>query len=232
VTELRRTYERYWTDRLATPCAPAAEAPNEILESIEPLLPAGIRLLDVGCGDGFVFRVARARFQRVFGCDVALAALRRAQRAGMRTVCADLAGSLPYEDGAFDCITCLEVIEHVADPLHLLTELRRVLKSGGTLIITTPNIRYFRHVLTLLLRGRFPHTTTDTFVWGGGHFHYFTRADLQSLVERAGFIHCRFALAMPQFTRSWKRRWLAGLLGPAAFGEWICGGITAAAVRP
>jgi len=231
MTGLRETYERYWNTRLSAPEA-SVGAPNEIFESIEPVLPRGNRLLDVGCGDGSIMRLTAGRFARVHGCDVAVGPIRCASRAGMTALCADLTADLPYRDASFDCVTCLEVIEHVMDPLHLLTEFRRVLRPGGALVLTTPNIRYVRHVLTLLVHGRFPHTTTDAFVWGGGHLHYFTRADIRLLLERAGFASSRFSLAAPQFARSWKRRWLAAMLGEERFGEWICGGITASAVRP
>jgi len=179
-----------------------------------------------------VAALALPRFKQVCGCDLAEQALREARCKGVTSVCADLnAGTLPYKNGSFDCVTCLEVIEHVIDPLGLLKEANRVLRPSGQLVITTPNIRYFRCILKLMLDGRFPHTTTDTFLWGGGHLHYFTRKDLASLLGAAGFVRWRFVLNEEQFARSWKRQVLARIIGRAQFGEWVCGGITASAVR-
>jgi 2-polyprenyl-3-methyl-5-hydroxy-6-metoxy-1,4-benzoquinol methylase len=176
--------------------------------------------------------LARASFQRVCGCDVSVHALRQARQRGMAAVCVDLnAGVLPYQDGSFDCVTCLEVIEHVVDPLRLLKELHRVLRPHGQLVLTTPNIRYFRNILKLVREGRFPHTTTDTFIWGGGHLHYFTQADVAQLLGEAGFVHWQFVVNAEQFARSWKRRLLVKVLGSHRFGEWFCGGITAAAIK-
>src|SRR5207244_3821228 len=81
------------------------------------------------------------------GCDVSEVAVVEACGRGVIGVCADLnTGALPYRSGAFDRATCLEVIEHVIDPLQLLRELHRVLRPAGRLILTTPNIRYFRNV--------------------------------------------------------------------------------------
>jgi methionine biosynthesis protein MetW len=188
--------------------------------------------LDVGCGDGDITEIALSRYEQVYGCDLSERALREAVTRGVRSVCADLnSAALPYKDESFDCVTCIEVLEHVIDPLTLLLELRRILRSHGLLIITTPNIRYFRNIIKLLVDGIFPHTTADTFVWGGGHLHYFTRKDLVSLLSAAGFVRCQFVLNEEQFARSWKRRVLVRVMGRAQFGEWICGGITASAVR-
>jgi len=234
MTRFKRTYERYWADRHAGEGGDARCScpPNEILESVEAFLGTGERLLDVGCGNGALAGLAMPRFGQVCGCDLAEQALREARCKGVTSVCADLnAGTLPYKDGSFDCVTCLEVIEHVIDPLGLLKEAHRVLRPSGHLVITTPNIRYFRCILKLVLEGRFPHTTTDTFLWGGGHLHYFTRRDLASLLSAAGFVRWRFALNEEQFARSWKRRVLARIIGRAQFGEWVCGGITASAVK-
>ncbi|MDE2320568.1 MAG: class I SAM-dependent methyltransferase, partial [candidate division NC10 bacterium] len=180
--ELRRTYERYWAARRADAggAAEGSGSPNEIFESVGSVLGEGKRLLDVGCGVGTLLDLVGAKFQAVHGCDLSETALREARQRGVLSVCADLnRGLLPYQDRSFECVTCLEVIEHVFDPLSLLRELHRVLKDDGQLVLTTPNIRYFRNVLTLVWHGRFPHTTMDTFVWGGGHLHYFTRTDLK-----------------------------------------------------
>ncbi len=232
MTMFKDLYERYWADQQQGESRSSNAGPNEIIESIEAVLGSGSELLDVGCGAGSVADLARVSFQRVCGCDVSFHALRRASLRGMAVACVDLnAGVLPYRDRSFDCVTCLEVIEHVVDPLRLLKELRRVLRPQGRLVLTTPNIRYFRNILKLVCEGRFPHTTTDTFVWGGGHLHYFTRADLAQLLGEAGFAHWQFVVNEKQFVRSRKRRLLAKVLGDCRFGEWLCGGITVSAIK-
>jgi 2-polyprenyl-3-methyl-5-hydroxy-6-metoxy-1,4-benzoquinol methylase len=150
----------------------------------------------------------------------------------MRPACTNLnKGHLPYNDESFDIITCIEVVEHVIDPQNLLKELYRVLGTKGYLVLTTPNIRYLRNLRTLLFNGTFPHTTTDSFVWGGGHLHYFTRKDLASLLQSAGFTQIEFLINPNQFTRSFKRLLIRKLIGETNFGEWICGGIIAKAYR-
>jgi len=225
MTGLKTVYESYWSQRLEE----AASGHGEILEMLGLALEPVDRLLDIGCGGGAATALARSRSRAVHGCDVAETALRAGRARGAIGVCADLDDGLPYRDGVFDAVTCLEVIEHVFDPALLLREARRVLRPRGVLLLSTPNIRYLRNVARLAVGGEFPHTSTDAFVWGGGHLHYFTRRDLRGLLRGAGFAAVEFSVNPGQFARSWKRRWLVRLLGRERFGEWLCAGIFARA---
>ena len=120
------------------------------------------------------------------GVDGAVSACREARTKGFNVQCADLnACHLPYRDGIFDAVSCLDVIEHVLDPRHLLRELARVLRPQGILVLTTPNIRAYWHILTLI-HGRFPRTSDDPEGYDGGHLHYFTFADAHHLLKEAG----------------------------------------------
>src|SRR5450432_1952058 len=100
--------------------------------------PAGV--LDVGCGEGHLAaELTRAGFV-VVGVDVAEEPLRRA-RAGhpdldLRLV--PVEGPWPLEDASFDTVWAGETIEHVADTAGWLSEVRRVLRSGGRLLLSTP----------------------------------------------------------------------------------------------
>ena len=80
-------------------------------------------------------------------------------------------------------------------------------------------------------KGIFPHTTAVSFVWGGGHLHYFTRKDLVLLLRRAGFKKIKFHIADGQFRKSWKRRLVHKIAGDSIFGEWLCGGIIVEAAK-
>ncbi|MBI4014075.1 MAG: class I SAM-dependent methyltransferase [Candidatus Rokubacteria bacterium] len=151
------------------------------------LAPAAARLLDVGCGDGTLLARLDGKARRLVGVDGRLPACLAAATRGAAAQCADLdARHLPYRDAVFDAVTCLDVLEHVLDPRHLLRELARVLRPHGTLVLTTPNIRYYGFVLTLL-GGRFPRTSGDPDGYDGGHLHYFTFADVRELLAAAGF---------------------------------------------
>jgi 2-polyprenyl-3-methyl-5-hydroxy-6-metoxy-1,4-benzoquinol methylase len=67
----------------------------------------------------------------------------------------DLNTKIDYPDNSFDVVTCIEVIEHLKYPWLLVEELHRITKSGGTLILSTPNISSFFSRLLYLASGRF-----------------------------------------------------------------------------
>src|ERR1700730_11103050 len=100
----------------------------------------GERVLDVGCGEGrFAAELARSG-ARVVGIDVAEEPLRRARELypelDVRLV--DAQGGWKLADASFDVVWAGEVIEHVADTAAWLSEVRRVLRSGGRLLLSTP----------------------------------------------------------------------------------------------
>lgn len=153
----------------------------------ELLKPAG-RFLDIGCGDGLFAHSQSFKFKEVYGVDICRDALREAGAKGITICQADFdAETLPFKDSFLDTITCLDVIEHVIDPVRLIRECARVLVAGGCLIIATPNIRYLKHLSTLFFRGRFPRTSIDEEGYDGGHLHYFTFRDIEAILKGAGF---------------------------------------------
>ncbi len=230
----KQTYETYWKDRQSQRQLDKNDgrSQNEIFEIVVTVLKKGEKFLDVGCGNGALMEITEDKFDKIHGCDISETALYEAKGRCMMATCVDLnAETLPYRDDSFDCVTCLEVLEHVMDPLHLLKGIYRVLRPKGSLVLTTPNIRYVRNLSRLVMSGRFPHTATDAFVWGGGHIHYFTRKDMDYLLKEAGFKQCEFLINMEQFGRSWKRRLIVKLMGKEKFGEWVCGGIAVEAFK-
>jgi len=179
-------------------------------------LPPGERLLDVGCGSGTLGGVllAEGRYAEVHGLEISGEAVERARERGVRAQVFNLnRGPFPHPDGSFDAVTCLAVIEHVLDPRPVLDEIARVLKPRGLLVLDTPNIRYLKHLWSLLARGRFPVTSGDDedrrLAYDGGHMHYFTHRDIAALLRERGLrvVHSPCVLAP---------RLRAGALGGAA----------------
>ena len=100
----------------------------------------GDRVLDLGCGDGaFAAAIARAGAV-VTMADVAREAVRRARARvpEAEAVVLEEGAPLPFAEDAFDVVWAGETLEHVADVVGLLAEVRRVLRWGGTLVATTP----------------------------------------------------------------------------------------------
>lgn len=103
------------------------------------------RLLDVGCGYGFFLKEMKSRDWRVEGIEVSELGRQYAQEKwGIRVYSKPLE-DLTLPDNYFDVITLLYVIEHISDPLGLLTEVKRILKPDGLILLrwphTTPIVR-------------------------------------------------------------------------------------------
>lgn len=152
------------------------------------LLDSGDRFLDIGCGAGTLCHAVKDRFKDIYGVDISENALDIAKKYCTNTSKVNLnVERLPFEDGYFDAVACLDVIEHLFDPVCLLEEIGRVLKNDGVLVISAPNIRYWRHLSSLVIKGRFPKTSSDSRHYDGGHLHYFTFKDLDEMLKYHGF---------------------------------------------
>ena len=111
------------------------------------------RHLDIGAGHGDLIAMLRHGWPGLdsSACDSDSGLMRLP---GMHVDPVNLnGGTLPYADGSFDLVTCTEVIEHVENFRATLREARRVLKPGGVLVVSTPNILNFKSRLRFLVFG-------------------------------------------------------------------------------
>ena len=100
-------------------------------------IPAEARVLDAGCGSGRTL-VDLVNYGEVSGLEIDPDAAEFAASRGCGEVKVGRLEELPWDEDSFDLITCLDVIEHVADDRQALGELRRVSKDGGRLVLTVP----------------------------------------------------------------------------------------------
>lgn len=101
----------------------------------------GHKILDVGCGAGNLLE--KMKGFDVTGVDISQTLLEQARvrtrgQEGARVLFGN-AEALPFPDSAFDRAVCSEILEHVLNPEAVLTELRRVVKPGGRIVLTVPN---------------------------------------------------------------------------------------------
>jgi SAM-dependent methyltransferase len=104
------------------------------------LPPDARRVLDAGCAFGFLTRRLARRYPEVSGIDLDAGYVARTRRA---VPGADIrigpVSRLPWPDGHFDAAVCLDVLEHCPDPAAATAELARVLRPGGTLVVSVPH---------------------------------------------------------------------------------------------
>ena len=106
---------------------------------------AGRRVLDVGCGGGLLAEGMARRGARVTGIDLAAGALQVARLHALETGVAveyretAVEALAAGEPGAFDLVTCLEMLEHVPDPAGVLQAITRLVRPGGDVVCSTLN---------------------------------------------------------------------------------------------
>jgi 2-polyprenyl-6-hydroxyphenyl methylase/3-demethylubiquinone-9 3-methyltransferase len=126
----------------------------------------GRTALDVGCGAGLLAEPLARLGATVTGLDAApeLIAVAREHAAGQGLEIDYRAGELEGLEGQFDLVTCMEVIEHVADPAAFVRALARHLTPGGLLIMSTPNATGMSKLMMITIGegfGRIPKGTHD-----------------------------------------------------------------------
>jgi SAM-dependent methyltransferase len=109
--------------------------------------PPGGCVLDLGCGTGELSRAAADAGLRMIACDISPEMLCRAEATDTASavdwVQLDLGWrTLPFEPGTFDVIVAASVLEYVDDPAAVFAECARVLRSGGVLLCTVPNVTH------------------------------------------------------------------------------------------
>ena len=153
-------------------------------------------ILDVGCGDGSALAVAAAQNppHRFAGLDWSVDALRQARGRDLTVVRGSVSPRLPVGDGAADVVIMSELIEHLVDPDGAVAEVRRVLRPGGSLLLSTPNLAawYNRGLLAVGIQPVFSEVSL-TGVFGrpgrvvAGHLRLFTRRALTEFLTSSGF---------------------------------------------
>ncbi|MEZ5245672.1 MAG: class I SAM-dependent methyltransferase [Acidimicrobiales bacterium] len=148
-----------------------------VLDGIADRCPAGASILDVGAGNGLFTKLAVEEYGFVAtGLEVSEESARFADSVlGVELLVGDVAD----HDGTYDVVTAFSVIEHVADPAGMLSQLTARLRPGGLLVVATPNPGCIQRRVKGIRR------------WGmvcpPHHLNIFTSRGLERLLARAGF---------------------------------------------
>ena len=175
----------------SAPSALAHEAIHDTVVNILKELPRGA-LLDVPAGEGaLAARLIEAGFD-VRCCDLSPEIFRLE---GVDIHHGNLDAELPFDDRAFDYLTCLEGLEHIENPQQAIREFTRVLKPGGHLIVSVPNILNIEERLKWLLYGYTSHFKPITRAEADRlRTEYDNREEIAAHVNPIGYSELRYIL--------------------------------------
>lgn len=164
-----------------------------MIEALAGELKPGIRVLDVGCGNGFTCGEFLKRGCTVVGIDLSEQGIRQARRAHpqgrFELLPADDQVLVRLNEAPFDLVISSEVVEHLYDPRSYARGCFAALKPGGRFICTTPYHGYFKNLL-ISLAGKWDAHADP--LWDGGHIKLWSRRTLSKLLAEAGFVGLQF----------------------------------------
>lgn len=171
---------------------------------VAALVPAHThRILEVGCAEGQLGRLLRARGHHVTGIELVPEAADRARPWLDHVVTADIeANGFPFPPAAFDAIIFADVLEHLIDPWRVLREAVELLTDDGCVIASIPNVQNL-DVLLRLARGRWDYRERG--ILDVGHLRFFTLHTIRGLFAQAGL---ELSHVGHRYRRSWWRECL------------------------
>ncbi|MDP3673062.1 MAG: methyltransferase domain-containing protein [Telluria sp.] len=193
-------YRRQYQGGIATPGAPGASGadalqPGQRYSLVAEKLPitakAGDTLVELGCGSGQTLKFLSQihPFGRVVGVDIAV--LEPTSLDGIEFRSANLNDEWPFASQSIDHLVAMMLIEHLFDPFHSFSEIRRTLTPKGMAYVNLPLVTSIRNRLRLLF-GYLPVTSVgyerwfDDRNWDGNHLHYFSVDSIRRLAAACG----------------------------------------------
>jgi 2-polyprenyl-3-methyl-5-hydroxy-6-metoxy-1,4-benzoquinol methylase len=165
-----------------------AQDSNVSYALIAEMIGTGKTVLDAGCGPGNLAAVLLRRGSEVMGIDADPAALRAADRYCVATALIDL-NATPFTEVVgerrFDVVVFADVLQHLAEPGHVLAAARAVLAPGGFVVASIPNVAHGA-VRLALLRGRFEYQRLG--ILDQDHMRFFTLDSIERLFEDSGYV--------------------------------------------
>jgi ubiquinone/menaquinone biosynthesis C-methylase UbiE len=187
-----------------------AENRAKVRAKLEQMLRFGRgRLLDLGCGTGFIIDMAKDLFERIDGVDVTQAMLDRVDIGGGNIRlhrCA--AESLPFADASFDVVTAYAFLHHLEDYPSVLREAYRVLKPGGGMYVDLePNRLFWEAMVRLEKAGR------------GAGYSDIVLKEIDSVLHTDDRVQGEFGIGKDVFNRAEYTKSILGGIDPFRFRE-------------
>lgn len=161
---------------------------KQVRSEIIHLLPPHLhRILEIGCGEGFTLAHLRTagHCRWTVGVELVPQAAHEASRRVDEVYVGNIEQmSLPIAPSSMDAILCLDVLEHLIDPWSVIGKLHALLKPGGVIVASIPNVRHFRVIVPLVLGGRWDYMPSG--LLDKTHLRFFTRKSAIALMECSG----------------------------------------------
>lgn len=124
---------------------------NTLISFIDP--KAKSRILDLGSDTGklIIERVKNIKKPEIYGIDIRKKAVRESKEKGIKTTCGNIEKGLPFKSNFFDIVSANQIIEHLVDLDFFLSEVNRVLKPKGYLVLSTENLSSWHNIFALIL---------------------------------------------------------------------------------
>lgn len=162
---------------------------NRLLTTIDNL-DGGIKVVNVGCGDGLYDRYLSQKFNLLAGVDVNtydISLAKQSNQENCKYILAD-ACEIPFKNNSFDAALCIDVIEHVKNGENIILEIYRILKNEGVLIIAVPHEKYpYTYDPINFILECFFNRHINVGIWGFGHLRLYNTKLLGDMLEKAGF---------------------------------------------
>jgi methionine biosynthesis protein MetW len=194
----------------------AGSALRPDLAAIAEMIPAGARLLDIGCGDGSLLEyLVRVKNVDGRGLELSQQNVNQCVARGLSVVQGDADTDLSeYPSGVFDIVILSQTIQATRQPRHVLHDLLRI---GKHTIVSFPNFGHWRIRLSLLFTGRMPVTKALGHVWyDTPNIHLCTISDFLTLAHSVG-ARIESAIALDEDGRT--RPMQTAAWGPNIFAE-------------
>jgi len=146
---------------------------------------AGIRVLEIGAGGGNTLvafkeshpdaEVSGIELNPIAGSNQDSALIRKFVFGNIETM------DIPFDEEYFDVVLCGDVLEHLIDPWKAIDKIQKLLKPGGVLIASIPNIRHYSAFFKIFLRGNF--TYTEHGLFDRTHFRFFCKRDMVAMLS-------------------------------------------------
>lgn len=212
--EILNDYESYVDEEYVREEKGRRRAATILLGRIESFSKKG-RMLEIGCANGFFLDEARKNGWETVGVEPSRWARKYAEEKMGVAVASPVLEESTFEKESFDVVVMLDVIEHLESPRRTLVIINRILKKGGLLVVTTPDVDSF---LSRFLRARW---------WGINHYHlfYFSKKTIDDIFKRTGFNTLSHKSHIRIFTiRYWLKRissYLPRLISAGKVSPWI-----------